>query len=351
MEDTVKKPDNFVGIDIASDTFTSTVGSMGEKWQIVVKPVQFANDYDSFSKYLKWLQEHDVKPGNSVICMEATGVYNEELAHFLVANQYWVAIEPPLKVKRAFHPVGHKSDPVDSTQISEYAYRFWDELSLWTPREEILEQIKTLLTAREQFVVDKTGHQNALQALKRKFLHTPLAEDMHEKVIKELKEHIQQIEEEVRRLIDQDPDFRNKVDLLTSIPGVGLLLAAHMLVVFQSSSMPYSSKTLAAFIGICPYENSSGTSINHRPTSRHYGPPGVRKLLFLASLSISMHNLQFRNYFLRKVQEGKPKKLVINNIANRLLKIMVAVVRSNTTFIANYRSVNPCLLKIVLTKS
>jgi transposase len=351
MEENMKKPDYYVGIDIASATFTSTIGNMGEKWQILVKPVQFANEYDSFSKYLKWLQDHDVKPGNSVICMEATGVYNEVLAHFLVVNQYWVAIEPPLKVKRAFHPEGHKSDPVDSCQISEYAYRFWDELSLWTPREEILEQIKTLLTVREQFVTEKVAHQNAHQALKRKFVRTTLAELLHEKTISELKEHIHQIEVEIQHLIGQDPDFRNKVDLLTSIPGVGLLLAAHMLIVLQSAPNPFSPKTLAAFIGICPYEDSSGTSINHKPTSRHYGPAGLRKLLFLASLSISTHNLQFRNYFLRKVQEGKPKQLVINNIANKLLKIMVAVVRANTTFIPNYRAVNPGLLKMALTMS
>ena len=200
-------------------------------------------------------------------------------------------------------------------------------------------------------MTEKAGHQNALLALKRKFTRTTVAEDLHEKVIKELKEHIHQIEEEIRRLIDQDPDFRNKVDLLDTIPGVGLLLAAQMLVVLQSAPNPYSPKTLAAFIGICPYEDTSGTSINHRPTSRHYGPPGLRKLLFLASLSISIHNLQFRTYFLRKVQQGKPKQLVINNIANKLLKIMVAVVRTNTGFMENYRSVNPGLLKMALTKS
>lgn len=347
----MNKPDYFVGIDIASATFTSAIGSMGEKWQILVKPVQFANEYDSFSKYMKWLQDHGVKPGNSVICMEATGVYNEILAHFLIANQYKVAIEPPLKVKRAFHPEGHKSDPVDSCQISEYAYRFWDELSLWKPREEILEQIKTLLTAREQFVTEKTGHQNALKALERKKVRTHLAESMHQKMISELKEYIHGIEEEIRHLVDQDPDFRNMIRLLISIPGVGLLLAAQILVVIHSAPMPLSPKTLAAFAGICPYEDSSGTSINHRPTSRHYGPPGLRKLLFLAALSISTHNPQFRIYFLRKVQEGKPKQLVINNIANKLLKVIVAVVRTNTPFIPNYRSVNPGLLKMALTKS
>jgi transposase len=347
----MEHPQYYVGIDIASATFTSAVGSMGEKWQIVVRPAQFGNEYDSFAKYLHWLQEHGVRPDNSVICMEATGVYNEVLAHFLVANRYRVAIEPPLKVKRAFKPEGHKSDPVDSCQIGEYAYRYWDELSLWAPRQEILEQIKTLLTTREQFVAQKAGHQNALLALKRKAIRTPLAEQAHEKAMSELKSHIQRLEAEIQRLIDQDPDFRNTVVLLISIPGVGLLLAAHMLLTFQSTPQPLSPKSLAAFIGICPYEESSGSSVHHPATSRHYGPPGLRKLLFLAALSVRTHNDHFKTYFLRKTQEGKPKKLVINNIANKLLKIMVAVVRSQTSFIPNFRSVNPGLLKKALTTS
>jgi len=347
----MERPQNYVGIDVASATFTSAVGRIGEQWQIVVRPAQFANAYDSFAQYLHWLQEHEIQPDNSVICMEATGVYNEVLAHFLVANRYRVAIEPPLKVKRAFKPAGHKSDPVDSCQISEYAYRYWDELSIWAPRQELLEQIKTLLTTREQFVTQKVGHHNALLALKRKAVRTPLAERAHEKAISELKAHIQRLEDEIVRLIDQDPDFHNMVDLLTSIPGVGLLLAAHMLLTLHSTPQPLSPKRLAAFIGICPYEESSGSSLHAPATSRHYGPPGLRRLLFLAAMSVRNHNVQFKTYFLRKQQEGKPKKLILNNIANKLLKIMVAVVRSNTPFIPNYRSVNPGLLKKALTLS
>jgi len=134
----------------------------------------------------------------------------------------------PLKAKRSFQPEGHKSDPADSCQISEYACRFWDELTIWAPRQETLEQIKTLLTTREQFVAEKTSHMNALKALKRKAVRTKLSEDLHEKTIDELKAYIQQIEEEIQRLIDQDPNFHDTVKLLRTIPGVGFMLAAHM---------------------------------------------------------------------------------------------------------------------------
>jgi transposase len=347
----MNKPEYYVGIDVASAHFTVAAGQLAGRWEIMAGPVEFPNDYDSFGAFLHWLQTHALQPNASIVCMEATGVYNELLAHFLVVNQYTVAIEPPLKVKRAFAPVGHKTDPVDSCQIAEYAYRYYDELSPWQPRQAVLEQIQTLLTTREQFSSQCSAHQNALRALKRKKVQTPLAEKAHQEAITQLRQHIKTLEKEIERLIDQDPDFRNTVGLLLSVPGVGLLLAAHLLIHFHAAPEPLDPKQLAAFIGICPYEHQSGSSIHFKPTSRHYGPPALRKLIFLAALSVSVHRQQFKLYFLRKVAEGKPKKLVINNIANKLLKIICAVVRSGTPFIPNFHSVNPGLLKKALTVS
>jgi transposase len=348
----MQRPEYYVGIDVASATFTSAAGALvDQRWRITVKPSRFDNHYDSFAQYLHWLQRHQLLPTNTVICMEATGVYNELLAHFLVANGYRLAIQPPLAVKRAFAPVGHKSDPVDSAQVSEYAYRFFDQLSFWQPRAEILEQIKVLLTVREQFVAQVTAHTNALQALQRKKVRTPLAEQAHTEAKVYLRQQIQALEDEIRRLIDQDPAYKQFIALLLTIPGVGLLLASHLLVVFETALRPPTAKQLAAYVGYCPYERTSGTSIRAPSTSRHYGPPGLRKLLYLAALSLRTHNAHFRQYFERKVAEGKPKRLVLNNIANKLLKIICAVQRSSTPFIPNYHSVHPQGLSSALTKS
>lgn len=348
----MKLPTYYVGIDIASTSFTSSIGQLsGGKWKITSKAKKFDNVYDSFPQFLSWLGEAGATRENAILTMESTGVYGEVLAHFLVANGYTVSVEPPLKVKRAFHPNVGKSDPVDSAQIAEYAFRFYDQLSIWAPRAEILEQIKVLLATREQFVRDSTGHKNALKALHRKVLRIPLAEDSHLKAISELNVHIKALEEEIERLLGQDPDLGALSGLLLTIPGVGLMLAAHMLVLFASAPQPYSFKQLAAYIGICPYEDSSGSSRHNPSTSRHYGPPGLRKLLFLAALSLRTHRKPFRVYFERKTSSGKGKRLVINNIANKLLKIMCAVVRTRTPYIEGYRSIHPTLLSRALTMS
>lgn len=340
----MKRPKYFVGIDISSTNYAISVGV--EPWKISGRTAEFENDPDGYAAMLTWFEQRGIRADQAVLCMEATGVYGEGLAYFLVANQYRVAIEPPLKVKRAFMPHGHKNDRVDSQQIAEYSYRFYDELRFWQPREDILEQIRVLLSTREQFTRQKSAHHNALTALKRKVVATPLAETLHQQSIQRIKKDIQLIDEEIQRLIDQDPGFGQMISLLMTIPGVGLLLAANILLIMEASpGDPTNYQQLAAYIGICPYEHRSGKSVYKPASSRHYGPERVRKLLYLASLSVRTHNPAFKKYFLRKVAEGKSSRLVLNNIANKLVRIMCAVIRTRSPFIQNYRSVHPALLE------
>ena len=80
-----------------------------------------------------------------------------------------------VKIKRSFLTKGHKTDKTDSKKIAEYAFRHVDQLKFWTPPEKIIEQIKVLLSTREQFVKQRTASNNALKALKRKEIQTPLA--------------------------------------------------------------------------------------------------------------------------------------------------------------------------------
>jgi transposase len=344
----MNKPTLYIGIDVGSETFTASIGKFEEekKWQIVAKPTSFENNYDAFSQFLYWLNKNKVLAKDSIVCMESTGVYGEAIAYFLVSNGYQLVIETPLKVKRAFDPEGHKSDPVDSCQIAEYAYRFFDELRCWRPKDVIIEQLKTLLTVREQLVQQKTAHKNANIAIKRKVVRTPLAEDVHEKAIKEFTEHIKAVEKEIKRLIDEDPSSRELQRLIETVPGIGSIFATFLVVTMYSAPEPYNPKALAAYIGICPYENSSGTSRKKRPTSRHYGPSPNRRLIYLAAMSVRQHAPAFERYFLRKLYDGKQKQLILNNIANKLLKIVCAVARTRTPYIPGYRSINPQLLTL-----
>lgn len=308
----------------------------------------FENTENGYQTFVEWLAQQQIAAKESVVCMEATGVYSEGLAYFLFAKGYALAVQSPLEVKRTFKPYGPKTDAVDSLQIAEYACRHVDKLSFWQPRNEILEQVKALLATREQFVSQNVAHKNALQAIQRKPVRTLFAEQAHVQMIEQFKKHIQAIDYEIRRLIESDPTFKEMLLLLLSVPGVGLLLAAHMLLLTQTS---LDHKELASYLGIAPHEYSSGTSVFKHATSRHFGPAAVRKLLYLASCSVRTHQTQFTAYFVRKTRQGKPAKLVLNNIANKLIKIICAVLTTKTAFIKNYHSVQPLAFQISLTGS
>jgi transposase len=333
----------FVGLDIAAETFMAAIGTT--PWKLLVHAKQFANAPDGFQQLDRWLREQHCVLEQTILCMEATGVYGEALAYYLVAHQYAVAIEPPLKVKRAFKPHGPKTDAVDSEQIAEYACRYSDELLLWQPPSELVEQLQVLLTTREQLVQQATAQQNALRTLKRKAVRIAFAEQVYEQMLAETKTRIKALEKEIQRLIDQHPTAHRLLTWLVTIPGVALLLAAHILVLTQCGMRPFPSPKLAAHLGIAPLAHESGTSIYAHSTSRHYGPSQPRKLLHLAARSVSTHNEHFRAYYAQKVAEGKAKKLVLNNVANKLVRIICAILESQTAYDANYRTRKPALVK------
>jgi len=188
-------PEYFIGIDIASATFTASV--LTAPGEIVMVRENIPNTSEGVAAFVSELEAEQITAKNSAIVMEATGVYGESLCYFLHAKGFKVAVEPPNAVKKAFRSK-RKNDTVDSQQIAEYGYRFFDTLRVWKPKADLLEQIRTLLTTREQFTNQRTANQNTLRALKRKVVQTPLATELVQENIQRLGEEIKAIDKKNR---------------------------------------------------------------------------------------------------------------------------------------------------------
>jgi transposase len=334
-------PNFFLGVDIAAATFTC---SALHRDRGIIGTREFANALDGFQSLAQWLGEQEMTPANAVVCLEATGVYGEALCHFLAALGYRLALESPLKVKRAFHPAGRKTDAVDSRQIAEYASRFYDQLAFWQPPSEIVEQVRTLLALRERVTKTLVIHKNAHRSLLRKPKAMVFADQMTTDLIATLQQKIRAIDDEIERVIKQDSSLYQLVQRLDMIPGVGLLLAAYYLVMTNGFAAELRYRSQAAFLGIAPLERQSGT-MTKRPHSRQYGPQHIRKLLHLAARSVCVHKKQFRQYYMRKREQGKAEAVIYNNVSNKLLRLLAAIAASGKPYIAEYRSVNPALLR------
>lgn len=329
----------YVGIDPAAESFTASYLLKPENSRTAPNP--FANSEAGLDDLDAWLRSEGIDRQKVHFCIENTGVYSEIVAYQLHQRSRKLSLLDPRTVWKAFGDGQPKNDPLDSRRIAEYGFRYADLLRLWQPQEVIVEQIRVILSTREQLVQQRTATQNARSTLARKVIQTPPANQALEATLSHLKAQIDALTEELKRLIRSQPTLMQTVGLLMSAPGVSWLLSAHLLVITRGFSDIPNYRTLAQYLGISPNEHASGTSVRKRDRSRRYGPATVRKLLHLAARSLRTHHSGYQRYFLEKTAAGKPKPLVLNNIANKLLKQLCAMMRSGSPYNPAHRSIDP----------
>jgi transposase len=334
----------YVGIDPASETFAASV--FYSPSQVKAARTAFENSPEGISAFEAWLQSEEITPEQVHICIENTGVYGETLCYELHARGYRISLLDARSVQKAFSDGQPKTDLLDARKIAEYGFRYADKLKIWQPRSEIVEQVHVILRTREQLVEQKTATRNARFSLSRKPIQTPAANRALEDTIEHLQVQVDALEAELKRLIRSHPTLMKGVGLLLTAPGVGWLLAGHFVVLTQGFSEPPKYRSLAQYLGIAPNDHESGTSVRKIPKSRRYGPRTIRKLLHLAARTLRTHNPSFKQYFLEKTARGKNKTLVLNNIANKLLRRLCAMLRTQTPYVQGHISIDPRFLAL-----
>lgn len=342
----MKKPSaRCVGIDIAAATFTVTVLRSATGERLVIGA--FEQTPEGFDTCIAALRKQGAYPHSTTIVMECTGVYGERLCHYLYhAGYFRLVVEAPAAIHRVFKPSLGKNDSVDSQQIAEYAWRFSDRLRFWKPKDEAIEDIDTYLALREDAVCERTAKKNRLKAFKRKQRLPEHAQQMIEQQILQLTDNIKDCEKRITALIEMHPELLKTYQLLTTIPGVKMLLAANLLVSSQGIPDTFNPRTLAKHLGIAPLEYQSGSSIYRTPRSAGYGNHRIRKLLRLAAQSLCTYRQQFQSYYKQKLAQGKAKSLILNNVSNKLVKIICAVSKNNQPYDPHFVSIKPNFINL-----
>ena len=332
-----------VGIDISKDFFTSScltpaVTATGLAFDVIWTGLDLPQDESGWSALIAQVQSRRIGREACQMIMECTGVYSEQIAHYLFAQGYAVFMEPPGKIKRGFYERG-KNDTVDSRQIGEYAFRFADRLHPWQPRDVLVEQIAACLSMREALSKYRVSYTNRVKALKQKQHSMTGILTAYATLQATTDAELDRVDREVQRLIAQNPTLQMKVDQILSISEIGMQIAAQLLVCTNGFTEHLDAQEIASFAGICPREHQSGSSIHRPARSDNLGPARLRKLLYLAAMRLRKNSPEFRAYFERKVAEGKAPRLVLRNIENKCLKLICGVLKSGKPYISSYRSI------------
>ncbi len=323
----------YVGIDVSSLTLDVAIfDSSTESYQTS----RFVNSEDGIKQMLKWLVSNKLTADNSIILCENTGVYDDLVLQLLsIAN--WPCTVEKTTVLQKVKPEHHlKNDSLDARLLAEYAWRFFDKLHLYVPKKAEWTELHQLYQHRLFLVQNKTASDNKLTTLSRNPFASKFVNKQLNQEIELFKKQIAEVDKEIKQHINRNPEIKNKIDLLLSIPGIGMQTAVMFSWLFsEKTNLDY--RKAASWFGVAPHGRQSGTTLKVKPKTGH-GRKDMKTLLTMGARSASTHNSKFQYYKEQKLKQGKPKRVIENNIANKLIKIACAVWNSNAPFDEKYIS-------------
>ena len=309
-----------LGIDVAKAKLDCALRLPDGKYKHKV----FENNQDGFTALAEWLGKYGA--AHSHVCMEATGVYWEAAAEFLASKQMPVSVLNPAQI-RAFGQsrlVRTKTDKVDAQLIAEFCFERQPES--WQAPSPSEQALRALVLRLEALQAMRTQESNRLEGAREVVKadiasHIAWLDDQIKALIKKIHDHI-----------DDDPELKNKRDLLGSIPGVGERTIALLLAFCVHPGRFANARQAAAFAGLDPRHHQSGTSVKLKPRMSKVGHAFLRKALYMPAM-VTLYRTDWGSCFRERLAaSGKPPKLIIGAMMRKLVHVAFGVLKSGKPF-------------------
>ena len=302
----------FVGIDVAEATLVIACRPSAEGWQAT-------NDPEGISVLVQRLQS--LSP--TLVVLEATGGVELALVAELGAAGLPVVVINPRQVRDFARATGRlaKTDRIDAEILAQFA-----EAVRPVPRplpDPAAQELSAFLARRRQLIEMLTAERNRLRRAAR-LVHPSITEH-----IQWLERQLDAIDHDLAGLIHSSPLWREKEDLLRTVPGVGPVVASTLVAGLPELGC-LNRKQIAALVGVAPLNRDSGTFRGRRTV---WGGRGqIRSALYMAALTASRFNPRIRSFYQRLVDTGKPCKVALVACMRKLLTILNAMLSHNTSW-------------------
>lgn len=301
----------YIGIDVSKRYLDVCIRSSHQMFQ-------FTNDKSGINKLKKQL----LLLPSCLTVLEATGGYELVAATSLAEAGLKVAVTNPRQIRNFAKATGRlaKTDALDATVIAHFAQAIEPQPNIKFDKQRMN---LTEKNQRRRQLIDMIN-------IEKNHLHTS-SESVHgyiKKTIKFLEKQLEEIEAELKECISQNLEWTNKANLLCSIKGVGMTVATTLIAHLPELGQ-LSHKKITALVGIAPFNNDSGTYRGKR--SIWGGRNIVRAALYMATLVAIRFNPIIKAFYTRLCSAGKIKKVALIACMHKLLIIMNAMLRDNTT--------------------
>jgi transposase len=323
----------FVGIDIAKATASVAYTAQAARVEGKFNIAQTAGGYTTLRERLL---AREPNPAHILVVMEATGTYWMPLAADLYRAGFAVSVINPAQAcdfARALL-TRTKTDAVDARILTRLAATF--QPARWTPPPPIYEELRQRLVQRDELLdlLQRTRNRDHAHSYRPQVIKP--VEARTQALIDLLTEQIAALDTEIETLLHHG-EWAPSAILLLSIPGVGPITAAWLLIATLNFAFADSAEQVAAYAGLVPHKRQSGTSVKSRPAIGHAGHKRLRTALYMATLSAVRHNPIICAFYYRLLERGKPTKVALCAAARKLVCIAWAVSTNGVLFDPNYQ--------------
>ena len=320
-----------IGIDVSKESLDVCLISNTDGQLFIGK---FNNNLSGFRNFKAWCKTHNCEcDQQSLCCLEHTGLYTRLLVHYLLSRQVSVWLESSLHIKRSMGLVRGKSDAIDAQRIARFAHAHQAEAKPLNLSALTLDKLKDLNANRNRLMKSIQSLRVSTNELK---LVDPdsgkTIERVNREAIRGLEKSLHAVEDKIAEFIQADENLNKQFELVTTVKGVGKVMAVLLLIYTQGFTKIVDGRKLACYSGVAPFEYRSGTSIMGRTGVSKFANSELKRVLHMAAISSVQHNPDLKVYYKRKVAEGKSKMAVINAVRNKLLHRIAAVIKRGTPY-------------------
>ena len=334
----------FVGIDFSKEKIdVAIIFAEGLTETSMRVSNEFKNSVSGYKQLVKWVEEssNETEPSLWLFCGENTGDYSKPLCNFLYGRGFDMWLENAKSIKDASGIRRLKSDRTDANMIAEYAMRNNDKAVIYEPLSESLSQLRELFLYRQMVVRHRCSFQVRRGEKRLNMEKSPVKTMISQSgrhIVTELNKEIEKIDKHIAELIDSDDELAQVFTIVTSIPGIGTQNAVCLMVYTDNfRRFNFDSRKIACYYGIAPFGRDSGTSVHTDPHVHYMANRQIKAMLSQAALSAAKFNPVIASYYSRLIERGKKKQIVLNNVKNKLVHIVTAMVRNKQLFDKDYK--------------
>ena len=325
-----------VGIDIAAKELV--VSAIEKPAQAELLSFKAENSINGMKSVLKQLRNAKINPAQCWFCFEHTGNYGLLLSCFLQEKGLTFTAVAALEIKQSQGVKRGKTDALDAHSIAVYAAVNRHKLTPTKMPDESLLIIRELLSYRDQLVRIRTQFKNSLKSrtcLKGIIDNARVLADIKKQIV-QLNKSIEKTEESICAEINRNKELQLNFHLAKSVKGVGVIIAAFLLVNTNNFTAFKTSRQFSSYAGVAPFKHESGSSIRGKTRVSHYANKQMKTLLYNAANSAVVHDPELKNYYNRKKAQNKAHLSVINAVAAKILARTFAVVKRGTPYVNTY---------------